>query len=304
MTRRIKHWLLPIVATLIVVMGMGAGVAAHTGGLPNWGSGGTGDLKAGPLGLNQTPTVANAQLPVAMQIPEASVDANVEVRSMIDGVMQDPTDPYVISWYDFSALVGSDSNAVFAGHVNWYGVQYGVLYSMNSVQAGDEVDVVGENGDIFVYSVEYVDRVNVYDLTPDDLDNIIGPTGYGALTIITCGGDWNGSEYLSRDVLRAKLIGTRNVASASADSSSSDAGNEDDPASSGAFASGATVTVTADAVNMRAEPTTAAGVVVTLAAGDTVTITGESQEADGYVWWPIETADGASGWVAADFLQP
>jgi hypothetical protein len=300
MKHRIRHWLFPIVATLIVVCGMSAGVAAHTGGLPDWGDGGTGDLKAGPLGLNGLPAMADAQMPVAMVIPDAAVDAPVEVRSMADGVMQDPTGPWVVSWYDFSALIGSTSNAVFAGHVDYWGVGPSVLHSVANIAEGAEISVTGEDGTVFTYAVEYIYRVNAYELSAEDLDAIIGGTDYAALTIITCGGEFNGSEYLQRDIVRAKLIGT----SAGGVQTAEEPADDDDAPSSGSFESGATATVTDEGVNIRTEPTTSADVVTKATAGDSVTITGESQEADGYIWWPIELADGTTGWIAEDFLQP
>lgn len=54
--------------------------------------------------------------------------------------------------------------------------------------------------------------------------------------------------------------------------------------------------------NMRSQPTTAGEIVTTLADGAALTITGESQKADGYTWWPVEGADG-KGFVVEDFIQ-
>jgi hypothetical protein len=299
MTGRITRWLFPLLAALVVAGAMGAGVAAHTGGLPDWGNGGTGNLKAGPLGLNQAPLV-EGQLPVAMQIPDAAVDAEVEVRTLSDGVMQDPTGPWVISWYDFSAYVGDNSNAVFAGHVDYWGVGPAVLRNVAGLGIGAEIDVIGADGTVFTYAVENVYRVNAFELSEADLDAIIGPTSYAALTIITCGGEFNGSEYLQRDIVRARLIGTSTGQQVAAEEEAT----EDADGTTGELASGVTASVIGDGINVRSEPTTSSEVVTIVTTGDNVTITGDSQEADGYTWWPIELADGTTGWIAGDFLQP
>lgn len=307
MTRRIKQWLLPIVATLIVVAGMGAGVAAHTGGLPNWGAGGAGNLTAGPLGLNQTPSTG--ELPVAMQIPDASVDAEVEVRGVVDGIMQDPTGPWVISWYDFSAMAGAMGNTVYSGHVDYWGVGPSVLRDVAKLGEGAKIEVIGADGTKYTYEVEYINRITTADLTDEDFNNIVGPTDYAALTIITCGGDFDNDrgEYLQRDIIRAKLVGSEaGAAESTGVVGGASASTPDDsvPAgSSGELASGGTATITEDGVNVRAEPTTSSDVVTAVSSGETVTITGESQEAEGYTWWPIETADGETGWIVADFIQ-
>jgi sortase (surface protein transpeptidase) len=312
MTRRIKQWLLPIVAAVIVVMGMSASVTAYSGGLPNWGSGGTGDLKAGPLGLNQSPSTG--QLPVQMQIPDAEVDAEVEVRTVVDGAMQDPTGPWVISWYDTSKYAGAMGNSIYSGHVDYWGVGPSVLRNAANLGEGAEITVVGQDGTRYIYAVEYIERVTVADLTPEDMEEIVGDTDYAALTIITCGGefDYDAGEYRERDIIRAKLVSTTPPDGAAAtgeeapaeDATAEDATAEAGDSTGGTLAAGGTATISEDGVNVRSEPTTSGDVVTALASGETVTITGESQEGDGYTWWPVETSDGSTGWVVADFLQP
>jgi sortase (surface protein transpeptidase) len=309
MTRRIKQWLLPILATVIVVMGMSASVTAYSGGLPNWGSGGTGDLKAGPLGLNQSPSTG--QLPVQMQIPDAEVDAEVEVRTVVDGAMQDPTGPWVISWYDTSPYAGAMGNSLYSGHVDYWGVGPSVLRNAANLGEGAEINVVGQDGTVYTYSVEYIERVTVADLTPEDMEEIVGDTGYAALTIITCGGefDYDAGEYKERDIIRAKLVSTTPPdesaapAEGTAEGEATAEGTAEDEAT-GELVSGGTATITDDGVNVRSEASTSSDVVTALAAGETVTITGDPQEGDGYTWWPVETSDGSTGWVVADFLQP
>ena len=53
-----------------------------------------------------------------------------------------------------------------------------------------------------------------------------------------------------------------------------------------------------------AEASTSADVVTTLNKDDVVTVTGDPVDADGHTWFPIETADGTTGWVVQDFLVP
>jgi sortase (surface protein transpeptidase) len=309
MTRRIKHWVLPVLATMIVVLGLSASVAAQPGGLPDWGSG---DLTAGPLGLNSTPSTG--QMPVQMQIPDAEVDAEVEVRTVVDGAMQDPTGPWVISWYDTSVYAGAKGNSVYSGHVDYWGVGPSVLRNVANLGEGATIDVVGQDGTTYTYAVEYIERVTVADLTPEDMAGIVGDTDYAALTIITCGGefDYDAGEYKQRDIIRAKLVSTTAGDQPSGDevtaegeaTAETEGEAEGEETGTGELASGGTATVTEDGVNVRSEATTSGEVVTALAAGETVTITGDATEADGYTWWPIETSDGSTGWIVADFLQP
>jgi len=71
----------------------------------------------------------------------------------------------------------------------------------------------------------------------------------------------------------------------------------------GTIGPGATAVVSEAGVRVRDNPGTSTNVITSLEAGVQVTITGESQEVDGIVWWPIATTDGAVvGWIAADFL--
>ena len=57
----------------------------------------TGGLHAGPLGLNPPAERIRAVVPAAIRIDKARVDAEVETVEIVDGVMQDPTGPWVVS---------------------------------------------------------------------------------------------------------------------------------------------------------------------------------------------------------------
>jgi uncharacterized protein YraI len=54
---------------------------------------------------------------------------------------------------------------------------------------------------------------------------------------------------------------------------------------------------------MRADPSTSANIVAKLPDGTTVTITGDSKQADNYTWWPVKY-NNDTGWIVGDFLKP
>lgn len=312
MTRkqRIRQWTFPFLASLTVLLGMSAGVLANGGsGLPDWGESAKDGLKGGPLGLN--PTLDAGQVPVAIRIDDANVDAEVEQQEIVDGQMLDPSGPWVVSWYKQTAMIGSRGNTVMSGHVDYWDVGPSVFWDVAKLQEGDQINVVGDDGTTYVYAVEYIERVIVADLTPERLNSpeLVGKTDYPALTLITCGGDFNGTEYLSRDIIRSRLVETvaadgtaTQEEKPSGDEASKDTGSAD--AGSGKLAEGGTATISDSGVNLRSEPSTSADAVSTLDAGTTVTITGPSQDAEGFTWWPIKLEDGTTGWVVEDFLTP
>jgi sortase (surface protein transpeptidase) len=306
---------------LSTAAGLGAGlaVASKTGAnssnpLPQWGgTSGTTDLQAGPLGLN--PALDPGQVPVAIRIPDAGVDAEVEQQQIVDGQMLDPSGPWVVAWYDQTARAGEMGNCVGSGHVDYWDVGPAVFYEVAGLQPGARMDVIGKDGAIYVYEVENIQRVEIASLTVEQLNSaeMVGRTDYPALTLITCGGEFNGEFYTQRDIIRGRLASVEGVqvadappAEAPADEPAADEVPEEPAAApaGGTLAEGAQATVSDDGVNMRSNATTDAEVITVLAAGTVVTITGGSQDANGFTWWPIRLEDGTTGWVVADFLTP
>jgi hypothetical protein len=83
-----------------------------------------------------------------------------------------------------------------------------------------------------------------------------------------------------------------------------DQGDNTPPASSDIY-SGANVVVAntgGTGANMRSDASASADVVAVEADGTQLEVTGDSVEADGYVWWPVSGDDGA-GFIVADYLQ-
>jgi LPXTG-site transpeptidase (sortase) family protein len=120
----------------------------------------------------------------------------------------------VVAWYNFSAQPGTGSNAVFAGHVTWFGPA--VFISLKTLSAGDEVVLRGSDGAELLYVVSDVFQVDAND--PDAL-SVMSGTDQDVITLITCDGafvDTNdpifGGEYSNRLVVRAQLTETNAAA--------------------------------------------------------------------------------------------
>ncbi len=163
----------------------------------------TGGLRPGPVGL-QPPPQRGAK-PTAIKIAKADVDAQVEVQDIIDGVMQNPSGPFVVSWYQETARLGEDNNVVMAGHLDYWDVGQAVFFHLGELKQGDTIEVTGEDGQVYRYQVEWVKNFTVADLDAKGVQEIVGSSSTEQLTLITCGGpfDYNRGEYLQRMVVRA-----------------------------------------------------------------------------------------------------
>lgn len=168
----------------------------------------TGGLRPGPIGIAPKPFRVRGALPVAIKIPTADVDSQVETQEIVDGVMLNPSGPFVVSWYKETGRLGEKDNAVFAGHLDYYDVGQAVFYHLGKLKKGDVIEVQGEDGKTYKYEVEWVENFVVADLDAKGVQRIVGKTDEEKLTLITCGGpfDYNTGEYLERMVVRATPI--------------------------------------------------------------------------------------------------
>ena len=167
----------------------------------------TGGARPGPLGQQPRTIQATSAVPASIYVEKAEIDAEVETINITDGVMENPTGPWVVSWYKQTAELGESGNVVMAGHVDYWDVGPAVFFNLKELVDGDEIRVTGEDGSDYAYAVEWVETFDVADLTSETIADIVGPTSEQSLTLITCGGefDYATGEYLSRMVVRAQL---------------------------------------------------------------------------------------------------
>ncbi len=175
----------------------------------------TGARRPGPVILAATrvaapePEPVEGVAPVELQVDSVGVDAPIELGAVVDGAMQDPSGPWVVSWYDQLGKIGEGGNVVMAGHVDYWNVGPAVFWDVRDLPAGDVIRVVGEDGKNYEYAVQWTQPYMAEELTPEVIQkDIVGDTGEETLTLITCGGEFNPDtgEYNERWVVRANLI--------------------------------------------------------------------------------------------------
>lgn len=168
-----------------------------------------GALRPGPIGQDSPlPTAANPSAPVQITVEKAGIDAQVETLEIVNGIMQNPTGPWVVAWYRQTATLGEQGNVVLAGHVDYWNVGPSVFFNLRDLVAGDVITLVGEDGRGYDYAMEWAEVFDLEALTSGGLQDVVGPTDVPSVTLITCGGefDYVNGEYLSRMVVRATLI--------------------------------------------------------------------------------------------------
>lgn len=152
-----------------------------------------------------------------MRISAADIDAPLSVRHVgEDGHMLNPSGPDDITYYDFSGWTGlggfptNGGNAVFAGHVDmaahlpYANLDYlgpGVFFKLHEIEKGDTIELDLGNGPV-TYRVRWVREVSVVE---GDWDSVLSSdVEVDSITLITCGGDFEGGSYTHRTVVRAE----------------------------------------------------------------------------------------------------
>lgn len=213
--KRFRTTLLPILACAVLMASMQLGAMASSGAnMPGWGTNTGQGLRSGPLGV--TGGKSRGEIPVAVSIPDANVDAEIEKSKIVDGRMLDPSGPWVVAWYQETGRAGDSvdyRNMVLSGHIDYWGVGPSVFQSVATLTQGASISVTGEDGTVFTYAVDTIRQVDA-EPSQEQLQDIAGKSKTPILTIITCGGEFDQVKgtYPERTIVRAKLVSSQTPA--------------------------------------------------------------------------------------------
>ncbi len=162
-----------------------------------------GSEAAGDVGSSDN-GFANATVgfvPTRIEIPAIGVDAYIEQVGIYGGVMGTPAGPMNVGWYPDYGSPGSGSGVIMAGHVDYYTIGPAVFYSLSSLGAGSQIYVTGPSGEGATYAVTGSAVVGA----DASAESVFGGGG-DSLTLITCGGSFNGVAYDSRTIVYAVRV--------------------------------------------------------------------------------------------------
>ncbi len=128
--------------------------------------------------------------PIGLRIEELGVDAPIDPYGVDQstGQMDVPDNVTDVGWYKFGPSPGEAGSAVLAAHVDLAGSGPGVFFDLDTLEEGDRVVVVYEDGTESAFRV--IARA-AYDKDELPLDVIFSREGPSVLTLVTCGGGFN-----------------------------------------------------------------------------------------------------------------
>lgn len=140
--------------------------------------------------------------PSRLRIAALGIDAPVGALGVEPtGAMEVPSDVDTVAWYGYGPSPGQPGSAVLAAHVDYNG-RKGVFFRLGDLRAGDMVTVDFADGGSRTFVVR--ERASVAkEALP--VGELFRREGRPALTLITCGGDFNAAtrSYRNNIVVRA-----------------------------------------------------------------------------------------------------
>jgi len=127
--------------------------------------------------------------PVWMYIPALDVDAAIQdTGTNAKGTsMEIAPSGSIISWWRVSSIPGNKGNAIFGSHNRWNGAN-GQLFSLDTLDVGDEMQILYDDGSSLTFRLE---SVFVYALATAPADIIMSLEGDARVTLITCKAPFN-----------------------------------------------------------------------------------------------------------------
>lgn len=141
-----------------------------------------------------------ANHPRKLIIQKLGVDANVAPMGILsNGALEAPKTAWQAGWYDESALPGSGQNALLIdGHVNDALNTPGIFYKINTLKAGDTMQIQRGDKQIFTYKVVKTDQKPIAQVDMAKMLQSVVP-GKEGLNLITCGGQYDYSRETYND---------------------------------------------------------------------------------------------------------
>lgn len=138
-------------------------------------------------------------LPMRLKIPKIHVDALVQYVGLApQGVMDAPSGPTDVAWYNLGPRPGEKGSSVIAGHSGWKNNIPAVFDHLHQLREGDTISIEDEKGGATTFVVR---DIQIYGRN-DDASNVFGSSdGKAHLNLITCTGDWNTVEKIFSDRL-------------------------------------------------------------------------------------------------------
>ena len=129
-------------------------------------------------------------MPARLVIPRIGVDAPVEAvgRDQRNN-MAVPSVPTHVAWYSSGPAPGEAGDAVIDGHLDWT-TGPAVFWNLGKLHAGDEIQVVAQDGAVVRFSVTQAKQVPYTQPPP----GLFVPTGPAHLSLITCAGAWDAGK--------------------------------------------------------------------------------------------------------------
>ena len=186
------------------------GTTALLAEVPTTGASRPGPIVLGSTGIDRPDRGSAGFAPIELQIDTIGLNGPIEIGTIVDGVMQDPSGPWVVAWYDQLGKVAAGDNVVMSGHVDYWSVGPAIFWDVPDLGPGDVIRVIGEDDQVMEYAVEWSRMFDVAtELTPEVIQTeIVGDTGQESLTLITCGGEFDPAtgQYLQRWIVRANQV--------------------------------------------------------------------------------------------------
>lgn len=127
-------------------------------------------------------------------LPSAGIRAAVvQVGLTPDGAMGSPDNPFVVGWFNRSAVPGQLGNALLGGHRDYQDrdgkVDVGVCWKLDETRVGDQLIMFDESTSrYYVYDI-----VDIATIRPDSREAVkyLSQTKESVVTLITCSGDFD-----------------------------------------------------------------------------------------------------------------